>query len=75
MAHAKPRSISLLDAAQVGLAAGALLQIAHLRELGLVATSTPLPMFALYVGFQLAKLPLALVAGALILRGGNDLWG
>jgi hypothetical protein len=73
MAKTASRRTTLLDAAQAGLAAGALLQIPHVHELAAMSVSEPAQMFLLHIGWELVKLPLLFVIALLLFWGGSDL--
>lgn len=74
MAEARRKPITLLDAAQSGLALGALLQFRHVRELAVMSQTIPAGMFLIHLGWELVKLPLLFVVALLLLWGGTELW-
>ena len=73
MAKTASRRTTLLDAVQVGLSAGALLQFPHVHELAAMSVSAPPQMFLLHLGWELVKLPLLFVISLLLFWGGSDL--
>ena len=73
MAQAASRRITLLDAAQTGLALGALLQFPHVHELAAMSVSAPPSIFLVHLGWELIKLPLAFVVALLLFWSGSDL--